>query len=125
MAEPIDRRHFIEQTGKAALAAAAFGATYFALDARPDFPSQDTAKQARADYRREDSSLIGKLAIAEGDDPRDLARRTLGALGGMENRLGSHTRASRQHQSGVDGGVGQPCSCRRRRRGDCDRFALS
>lgn len=84
MNDNMNRRQFIKQTGKAALTAVAFGAGYLALDSRPDFPVEEAVKEISADYRISDISLANKLAVAEGDDPRDLGRRAVNSLGGME-----------------------------------------
>lgn len=84
MSETIDRRKFIRQTGKAVIAAAAFGAGYYALGQRPDFPIVEAAAEVNANYAMTDISLAGKLAVSEGDNPREMARKVVGSLGGME-----------------------------------------
>ncbi len=84
MTEKMNRRKFIKQTGKAALTAAFFGAGYLALDSRPDFPAEESIKQVNANYSIHNISLANKLAVAEGDDPRELGRRAVNSLGGME-----------------------------------------
>jgi len=84
MNDNMNRRKFIKQTGKAVITAAAFGAGYLALDSRPDFPVEEAVQQINADYSIYDISLANKLAVTEGDDPRDLGRRAVNSLGGME-----------------------------------------
>jgi len=84
MNDQMNRRHFIKQTAKAVASATAFGIGYLALDSRADFPSGESVRQISADYSISDISLADKLAIAEGDDPRDLARRVIGSMGGIE-----------------------------------------
>ena len=84
MSDSIDRRKFIKQTGKAVIAAAAFGGGYYALAQRPDFPLVEEAAIVNADYTLSDISLANKLAVSEGDDPRQMAQRVVNSLGGME-----------------------------------------
>ncbi|MBD3217770.1 MAG: DUF362 domain-containing protein, partial [candidate division Zixibacteria bacterium] len=61
-----------------------FAGAYFALDLKPDFPVEEQAKAVNADYRIDDPALNRKLAVAEGDDPRELGRKVIDSLGGME-----------------------------------------
>jgi uncharacterized protein (DUF362 family) len=92
MGEKMDRRKFIIQTGKASAAAAVFAGGYFALDLKPDFPEEKQAQAVNADYRIPDRALDSKLAVAEGDDPRELGRKVVDSLGGMEKFISKDDR---------------------------------
>jgi uncharacterized protein (DUF362 family) len=92
MGDKMDRRKFIIQTGKASAAAAVFAGAYFALDLKPDFPVEEEAKAVNADYRIDDPALNRKLAVAEGDDPRELGRKVVDSLGGMEKFIAKNDR---------------------------------
>jgi uncharacterized protein (DUF362 family) len=84
MGDKINRRQFIAQTSKAAIAASIFGGAYFALDTKADFPVEKEAAIVSANYSLQDPSLAKKLAVAEGENVQELARRVVGSLGGME-----------------------------------------
>ena len=92
MAEKMDRRKFIAQTAKASAAAAIFAGTYLALDLKPDFPIEKSAAALSANYSIKDPALAGKLSVAEGDDPREMARRVVNSLGGMEKFIAKDDR---------------------------------
>ncbi len=92
MGEKMDRRKFIIKTGKASAAAAVFAGAYFALDLKPDFPVEEEAKAVNADYRINDPALNRKLAVAEGDDPRELGRKVIDSLGGMDKFIAKDDR---------------------------------
>lgn len=84
MGDKINRRKFIWQTSKAVAAASLFGGAYAAFGQRADFPLEKQAAAVTADYSLKDPSLARKMAVAEGENIRELARRVVGSLGGME-----------------------------------------
>jgi uncharacterized protein (DUF362 family) len=89
----LDRREFIKRVGRTslAMAGAALGAVYL-RDSRESaeyFREHDRAPALRLpSFRVERQSGSPTLAIARGQNPAQLARAALGALGGIESFVG-------------------------------------